>query len=81
MERGSMLVYEAIREYRDLLKALARNGIGASWARNIELYDDYTRLVNEGHKMTYITSYLAEVYNITVSQVYRIIGKMLDKWR
>ena len=43
--------------------------------RYVEMYDDYIRLTNEGHKKTYIMQYLADEYNVDERTLYRVINK------
>lgn len=42
----------------------------------IELYNDYNRLLDEGEKVSYIVSVLAERYNVCERKVYTLIKRL-----
>ena len=42
----------------------------------IELYNDYTRLLDEGEKVSYIVAVLAERYNVCERKVYTLIKRL-----
>lgn len=70
-----MKIYEIVKLNRDVLKLMACTSINPKDHRYVEMYDDYIRLTNEGHKKTYIMQYLADEYNIDERTLYRVINK------
>lgn len=44
--------------------------------QNIELYNDYNRLLDEGEKVSYIVAVLAERYNVCERKVYTLIKRL-----
>lgn len=43
--------------------------------RYLDMYREYLRMVQEGHKKTYIIAFLSDEYNIGQRTVYRVIDK------
>ena len=41
----------------------------------MEMYREYERLRNEGHKKTYIMQYLSDEYEVSERTVYRIVDR------
>jgi hypothetical protein len=71
-----MKIYELINFNRELLKKLSDAHINTSDYKNIDVYLEYKRLINDGLKKTYIVSYLSDQYNMSERQVYAVIAKM-----
>jgi predicted DNA-binding protein YlxM (UPF0122 family) len=71
-----MKAHHLIRENSGLIKHLCRLNINMKAAARIEMYDDYIRLLGEGHKKLYIMNYLSEQYNISERCIYDTISKM-----
>lgn len=71
-----MTVEELIKVNESLLKLMCGNGIDPVMVRHLEMYQDYKRLTEEGHKKTYIVRYLSEVYHVNERTVYRVVNKM-----
>lgn len=44
--------------------------------RYLDMYKEYLRMVNEGHKKTYIIAFLSDEYNIGQRTLYRVIEKL-----
>jgi hypothetical protein len=74
-----MKIHEAIRIYSPLIDAMENCNIKVEDVKHLGLYDEFTRLSNEGHKITYITSYLASEYGISERTVYSIVKKMEEE--
>jgi hypothetical protein len=74
-----MKIHEAIRIYKPIIDNLKNYNIKVEDIKYIALYDEFTRLKNEGHKMTYITSYLASEYRVSERKVYAIAKKMEEE--
>ena len=71
-----MTQYELLKASVSLLAMLEKNGIDAKDVKYIDLYDEYTRLKSEGHKMGYIAYYLSQQYECSEATVYRVVKRM-----
>lgn len=71
-----MRQYEFLKATASILHVLEDNKIDARDIKYLELYEDFTRLKSEGHKISYIVEYLSEQYECGVATVYRIIKRM-----
>jgi Mor family transcriptional regulator len=74
-----MKIHEAIRIYKPIIDNLGNYGIKVDDVRHIDLYDEFIRLKNEGHKITYIASHLSSEYNVSERTVYAIVKKMEEE--
>ena len=70
-----MTIYELLISNRSVIEILDNSAVNVSDVRYIELYKEYCKMINEGHKKTYIISYLTEEYQVNERTVYRIINK------
>ena len=68
-----MKIFEILNFHRELLSRLYSCGIKMSDARYIDLYTDYSLMVDDGEKVTYIVEILAEKYAVSVRKVYQLI--------
>lgn len=71
-----MTTYEILKVNESVLRALNQNKIDAKYVEHLSLYDDYSRLKLEGHKVTYIIRHLADEYELNERSVFRIIKRM-----
>lgn len=71
-----MKVYEILSFCADLLEKLHENGIDAKDCNNLEIYNEYTRIVKQGYKVVYAVAVVSEKYHICTRKVYKIISKM-----
>ena len=60
-----MKVIEILNFNRELLKRLQAAGIRLEDARYIDLYADYTRLLDQGEKVSYAVAVLSEKYSVS----------------
>ena len=65
-----MKVIEILNFNRELLKRLQAAGIRLEDARYIDLYADYTRLLDQGEKVSYAVAVLSEKYSVSERKVY-----------
>lgn len=70
-----MIVYESLKDNRDLLIRLARTGIAVEDVKHLELYEDFVRLRTDGLKTTYVVAHLCDQYEVSEATVWRIIRK------
>ncbi len=71
-----MTIYEYIEQNKHILSCLSRNGIGTSWGRYCEIYNDYMRMIREGYKKTYIVAWLSNNYNLNNRQIFNILSEL-----
>ena len=63
-----MKVIEILNFNRELLKRLQA-------ARYIDLYADYTRLLDQGEKVSYAVAVLSEKYSVSERKVYALVKR------
>lgn len=68
-----MKIFELLNFHRELLFRLYSCGIKMSDTRYIDLYSDYSRMLDAGDKVTYIVEILSEKYAVSVRKVYQLI--------
>lgn len=61
---------------RELLTVCRSAGIRLDDVRYIELYNDYSRLLAEGEKITYIVAALSDKYGMCERTVYDLIRRL-----
>lgn len=74
-----MNAYEFLSTHRSVLEQLQSLPVNPSDIRYIELYRDYMRLKDEGHKKIYILQYLSDEYGVDERTIYRVIKKFSAK--
>jgi hypothetical protein len=74
-----MKIHEAIRIYKPVIDNLEKYNIKVEDVKRLDLYDEYVRLKNEGHKITYISSYLSSEYDVSERTVYSIVKKLEEE--
>lgn len=70
-----MKVIEILNFNRELLKRLQASGIRLEDARYIDLYSDYTRLLDQGEKVSYVVAVLSEKYPVSERKVYALVKR------
>lgn len=70
-----MKVIEILKFNRELLKRLQAAGIRLEDARYIDLYSDYTRLLEQGEKVSYAVAVLSEKYSVSERKVYALVKR------
>lgn len=71
-----MKVIELLKLNRELLTVCRSAGIRLDDVRYIELYNDYSRLLAEGEKITYIVAALSDKYGVCERTVYDLIRRL-----
>lgn len=64
-----MKVYEVLELAKPFIEKLNDVGVNPKDIKYINMYKEYKRLKDEGHKMAWITSILAAEYEISERQV------------
>ena len=70
-----MKVIEILNFNRELLKRLQAAGIRLEDASYIDLYTDYTRLLDQGEKVSYVVAVLSEKYSVSERKVYVLVKR------
>lgn len=70
-----MKIIEVLKFNRELLNNLRKVGIRLEDAEYVDLYSDYTDMLNHGEKVSYIVAVLAERYGICERKVYGLIRR------
>ena len=76
-----MKVYEILSLAPELLKTLHESGIKNDDYKWLDLFRDFTKMIQNGDKMVYIVAILSERYNICERKVYKIIKRMKRECR
>ena len=71
-----MTQYELLKTAESILSMLNANEIDAKDVMYLNLYKEFKRLKEEGHKVHYIVTYLSEEYNCSVATIYRVAKRM-----
>jgi len=71
-----MTKYELTKIAASLLQVAKANKVTTADVEKLPIYEDYTRLCGEGHKITAIMYYLADHYGVSESKLYQYFAKM-----
>jgi len=70
-----MKIIEVLKFNRELIKKLKTLGIRLEDEEFVDLYTDYTTLLNRGEKVSYIVARLSEKYAVSERKVYTLIKR------
>ena len=68
-------VYDLVKRNFTDLKLLARSGVEIEEVNNIDIYEKFTKLQQDGLKTTYIVAFLCDEYAVSERTIWRIIQK------
>lgn len=68
-----MRVFDILNLHRELLMRLYISGVRLDDIRYIDLYIDYSRMLSDGNKVSYIVLVLAKKYVVSERKVYSLI--------
>lgn len=71
-----MTAYELLSMNALALKAMCDKSLNVSDIKYLDLYKEYSLMIKEEHKKTYIMQYLSDQYNISERMVYNVIDKL-----
>jgi hypothetical protein len=60
---------------KSMIELLAKNDLDVCDVKYIEAYQEYARLMAEGHKQLYVMQYIEDEYEISKSTIKRLIKK------
>lgn len=70
-----MKIIEVLKFNRELIHRLRMSGIKLEDAEYVDLYTDYTTLLDRGEKVSYIVARLSEKYAVSERKVYMLIKR------
>lgn len=70
-----MKLIEMMSLQRKSLEILQKHCINIKDVRYVPMYEEYSRLMKEGCKKSYIVAHLSEMYSISERRVYYLISK------
>lgn len=70
-----MKIIEVLKFNRELISKLKLAGIRLEDVEYVDLYTDYTTMLQRGEKVSYIVALLAEKYAVSERTVYAIIRR------
>lgn len=70
-----MKVIEVLKFNRELIKRLKIAGIRLGDEKFVDLYTDYTTLLGQGEKVSYIVAVLSGKYAVSERKVYALIKR------
>lgn len=76
-----MKIIEVLKFNRELIKKLKIAGIRLEDEEFVDLYTDYTTLLNRGEKVSYIVALLSERYAVSERKVYMLIKRFKSDCR
>ena len=68
-----MKIIEVLKFNRELINKLRNVGIRLEDAEYVDLYSDYTEMLDQGDKVSYAVAVLANKYGICERKVYALI--------
>lgn len=71
-----MTNYELLIMNRSMVEVLLANHININDVQNLQIYEQFMEMKKQGHKMTYITVFLAHKYGMTDRGIYKIIKRL-----
>ena len=70
-----MKIIEVLKSNRELIKKLKIAGIRLEDEEFVDLYTDYTMLLEHGEKVSYIVARLSDKYAVSERKVYMLIKR------
>lgn len=71
-----MKIYEILSVNKEFLCRLAQVGIKPDDYQYVSLFQTYSQMLTDGHKVTYIVASLADQYKISERKVYGVIQRL-----
>lgn len=70
-----MSIADFIKLHKEIMNLLSQYDIRMEDFKYVDLYDDYTTMLKEGYKVSYIVCYLSDKYGISEASVYRVLKR------
>lgn len=71
-----MTNYELLIMNRSMVEVLLANHININDVQNLQIYEQFMEMKKQGHKVIYITVFLAHKYGMTDRGIYKIIKRL-----
>ncbi len=71
-----MTNYELLIMNKSMVEVLLANHININDVQNLQIYEQFTEMKKQGHKVSYITVFLADKYGMTDRGIYKIINRL-----
>lgn len=71
-----MTNYEILKMNASLLHLLNKNGVSINDVNYIDIFDEFTKMKQQGLKVRYIAITLAEKYGMTDRSIFKIVKRM-----
>ena len=71
-----MLAIELLKFCEKIFKSMSEVGLRVSDYRHVQMYDEYTEMVEKGHKKEYVRTILAQKYGVSESSIKRVIRRL-----
>lgn len=68
-----MTVFEILKFNRELLERLHNIGVRLEDTQYIDLFGEFTKMVNAGDKVSYAVAFLADKYDVSERKIYGLI--------
>lgn len=71
-----MTNYELLLMNRSMVEVLLANHINIQDVHNLQIYEQFEEMKKQGHKVSYITVFLADKYGMTERGIYKIVKRL-----
>ena len=71
-----MTIYQLLQAYKPVMQTMDDNGYSMRGLRDVNVYEDYQRLLNQEHKKTYAWNAVKDKYGISDGTLFSIIKRM-----
>ncbi|MCM1221982.1 MAG: hypothetical protein NC548_46670 [Lachnospiraceae bacterium] len=61
---------------RSMVEVLLANHININDVQNLQIFEQFMEMKQQGHKVSYITVFLADKYGMTDRGIYKIIKRL-----
>lgn len=61
---------------RSMVEVLLANRININDVQNLQIFEQFMEMKKQGHKVSYITVFLADKYGMTDRGIYKIIKRL-----
>ena len=59
-----------------MVEVMLANHVNINDIQNLKIYEQFTEMKKQGHKVSYITMFLADKYGITDRGIYKIVNRL-----
>lgn len=71
-----MTTFELLKSNENLLRLIVENRITLTDVAHLQIFAQYEKMKEEGHKVSYIMIHLADKYGMTDRGVYKVIKRL-----